>query len=330
MFDSLQTPERSIGDTAYSIESSTVHWAMSNSVGFARESTETPGALPVHQNPDGIAEQQGNGRHPVPAGLTGSECDGQPAEPAGPADLGCGGHSAEPAGIEGLQLDGQVVEPAGSAGRPGDLRPAEQVGNAGPKSAEKQAVYSKGDVNGEHTRMIEALRRDNRCLQGEELQRSLYLQQTLINLSRTYVTPVPRAENQTVEQYLQAQDIAVRQHRDRLKMESEARVFGPASREAFKLYVDWIQRRAVPSVIRTLDALQLPIPPGCPMTLPADSYQRRVTPALYEAMAESGELSLNLNLIMDCVPSETQLVTLDNTYRWLATTNRSVETALRS
>jgi hypothetical protein len=157
------------------------------------------------------------------------------------------------------------------------------------------------DAVSERQNKIEELQKNNTVLKGEELDRSQYLQQTLINLLPLF----PEAGVTDPEKSQKAES-------HQLKLEQEAKVFGPASRKAYERYVNFLQTRAVPEAVREMDSFKLPVPAGCPLTLPTDRLNRAVHPELYRAMANTNEIKANLALDVNTVPSETQLRRLDS------------------
>lgn len=174
---------------------------------------------------------------------------------------------------------------------------------------------------------IEELKKKFEVLTGDEAKRAQYLQQTLTNLAVLYVdvqrSPLPGKEDEDRQKLLDA----IKQTREKLQMEKEAGVFGPASQDAFKKYADWLHSKAVPEAVKEIDSLQLAIPPGCPIGLPADRYQRSVSPDLYRALASNNELKAEFNVDTTKVPNEAQLAKLDSAYDWLAKCNESASNA---
>ena len=106
--------------------------------------------------------------------------------------------------------------PAGQIDAPAPLRPGERA-----------AVQPPGDAAA-RTREIEALRQAQPRLQEDEITRSQYLQQTLTNLARLYTDIGPRLADQSIDAYMQASREAITQRQERLRLEQEAGVFGPA------------------------------------------------------------------------------------------------------
>lgn len=177
------------------------------------------------------------------------------------------------------------------------------------------------------TREIEELRRAGAPLTGDDLKRNQYLQQTLSNLAGLFTEVAPKREDEKPEDYLKRRADEVSKQRERLELEKEAGVFGPATKAAYENYVNFLQRRAIPEAVREMDSLQLAMPPGCPIGLPADQYQRRISPELYRALGSNNELSLNMGLDVTNLPTEAQLQKLDSAYEWLAKCNEGAADA---
>lgn len=164
---------------------------------------------------------------------------------------------------------------------------------------------------------IQELQRNNKVLtEAAELDRSQYLQQVLINLLPEF----PEANAADPRK-------SVIEEREQLKLEQEAHVFGPASQKAYARYVDFLQTRAVPETVRIMDSFRLPIPAGCPLTLPGDSLNRAVHPELYQSLANTNELRVKMGLDTTKVPSEAQLKRLDAAYDWLEACKERLTTA---
>ncbi|MBY0547128.1 MAG: HEAT repeat domain-containing protein [Candidatus Obscuribacterales bacterium] len=171
------------------------------------------------------------------------------------------------------------------------------------------------------TKEIEELKKKYESLTGDELKRAQYLQQTLTNLAVLYVdvqrSVLPGNEEKDRQKLLDA----IKLTREKIALEREAGVFGPASRDAFTKYADWLHSKAVPEAVKEIDSLQLSIPAGCPIGLPADRYQRSISPELYRALASNNELKAEFNVDTAKVPTEAQLAKLDSAYEWLAKCN---------
>lgn len=167
-------------------------------------------------------------------------------------------------------------------------------------------------------------------LSAEDAQNAKHTQQTLQNLAVLF-TGVPDIESkmlaiqalpnsrreEAVTRLKQEQSDAIRDRQAKLQQEREAGVFGPASKSALNDYIQWM-KRAVPDAVLQLDSLLIALPPGCPVELPVDRYQRAINPELYKAMASSGRLKLDLDLDTDKIPSRDQLDKLDGIFDWLA------------
>lgn len=176
------------------------------------------------------------------------------------------------------------------------------------------------------TREIEELRRAG-TLTGDDQKRNEYLQQTLHNLGHLFMDDLPRLANEKDQDYAKRLADDVSRRRERLELEKEAGVFGPATKAEFEKYVSWLQQRAIPEAVREMDGLKIAMPTGCPIGLPADQYQRTITPDLYKALAANNELTLNMGLDTKSLPSEKQLQKLDDAYNWLTQCNESATDA---
>lgn len=177
------------------------------------------------------------------------------------------------------------------------------------------------------TREIEELRRTGAPLTGDDLKRNQYLQQTLSNLAGLFSEHAPKRDDETNEAYMKRVQDELSRQRERLDLEKEAGVFGPATKSAYESYVNFLQKRAIPEAVREMDSLQLAMPPGCPITLPSDQYQRSISPELYRAMSSNSELSLNMGLDITRLPTEEQLQKLDGAFNWLAKCNEGAAEA---
>lgn len=148
-----------------------------------------------------------------------------------------------------------------------------------------------------------------------ERARVLYLQDTLINLFSLYESAA-KTESANEAKHSLAD----------LKGEREAGEFGAATRHAYDCYITWLQR-SVPSTILEMSSLQLPLPPGCPMQLHKDTYDRAVCPQYHEAQIGAGKLHLDLNLDSAHPPDDNALDTLVRCYDWLAACNKAASEA---
>lgn len=215
-------------------------------------------------------------------------------------------------------------------GKPDDKpadRPAEVPVAVAPAAAAEAAAFTPLDAAGK-TREIEELRRAGAPLTGDDLKRNQYLQQTLSNLAGLFTdATTARGEDETPQAYLKRIADEVSKRRERLELEKEAGVFGPATKAAYESYVNFLQKRAIPEAVREMDSLRLAMPPGCPIGLPADQYQRSISPELYRALGSNNELSLNMGLDIAKLPTEEQLQKLDGAYEWLAKCNESAAEA---
>lgn len=164
-------------------------------------------------------------------------------------------------------------------------------------------------------------------LTGDDLKRARYLQQTLTNLLPVFFTMDRTGLALLTNDKLQERE---RKHRadseqllKELKKEQELGMFGPATRQAYQRYVEWLQN-AVPATIMELDSLKLQLPAGAPIELESDRFGRAADPALYRALAADRRLSLDLAIPTAKLPTDEQLNKLDDTYNWLARSSEAV------
>ncbi|MBX9687013.1 MAG: HEAT repeat domain-containing protein [Candidatus Obscuribacterales bacterium] len=163
-------------------------------------------------------------------------------------------------------------------------------------------------------------------LEGDDLKRAKYLQETLGNLTPIYTElkfTTEEQENLKPQEKAERVRKAVEDLRAELAKEKEAGVFGPATQKAYEQYTNWLQK-AVPATIKELDSLQLSLPAGSPIELETNRYGRAMDPQLYKALANDNRLALELKVQPGSIPSEAQLDKLDAAFAWLAKSNESV------
>lgn len=212
--------------------------------------------------------------------------------------------------------------------RPGEAAVGGKSAGAGVKSESAKTLDSKGSDakaneaagNGGEQRIDKNVK-----LEGTDLKRANYLQDTLKSLAPIYLEPIPGSaiENPGSQERADQARKQVEEVRSNLKKERDAQIFGPATQDAYRRYVEWLQK-SVPQTIRELDSLQLSIPPGSPISLDSDGSGRTVDPRLYKALAADERLSLQLALKPGELPTDEQLDKLDNVYNFLARSNQSI------
>lgn len=114
--------------------------------------------------------------------------------------------------------------------------------------------------------------------------------------------------------------------RDAIKKESDAGVFGPATKEAYKQYVSWLEK-AVPETVRQMESLHRALPPGGPLQLPVDRFDHAVSPQYYTTLVAEKKLTLDLKIDCESLPSHDTVEKLLDTFAWLEDCNRSAESA---
>ena len=151
---------------------------------------------------------------------------------------------------------------------------------------------------------------EEKPLTAAEKRATNFLQQQIINV---FSIAQPRPENMSDEDYKEH----VRQGVEKVQAEKDAGVFGPATQEAYKNTVTWLEKQAVPGAITELTRLQLPLPSGTPLALPPDIPGRVISLDLYKQMVDNGRLTPDLKLDTTKVPSDLELEKIDDTMRWL-------------
>lgn len=153
---------------------------------------------------------------------------------------------------------------------------------------------------------------DARKLEGDEAARAQLLQQNLINTAARYVDVITKDPEVATR--------SVKAVTDGIEEERRAGVFGPATQQAYRRYIDWMEKQAVPQTVREMDMMRLEVPAGCPIELPADAYQRSIHPDLYKV----GDLKMNMGIDATKVPSEADMDKLDDVVGWLGKCNTRV------
>jgi hypothetical protein len=158
----------------------------------------------------------------------------------------------------------------------------------------------------------------------EQLKRNTFVQELLINLAPGYTQAKVKA-GEKVDPLKLPPEVTKRQ--EELRKELEAGTFGPATKAAFKDYLEWAEKLAVPEAVRTMARMVLSIPPGCPIKVPVDELMRTIRPDLYKALANSNSLTLKLDIDPNQLPSEGSLKKMDMVTDFLNNCNESVATA---
>ncbi len=117
---------------------------------------------------------------------------------------------------------------------------------------------------------------------------------------------------------------------DKVEAEKKAGKFGPASQEAYKRFVDWYEKEAVPGTVKALDGLGIPIPPGCPCDLPLNENGRPIQPDLFKSLVGIDKLEFKSKLDTSKVPSDENLDAIDKGLNWLDASNNAYEETTRA
>ncbi|MEZ4486928.1 MAG: HEAT repeat domain-containing protein [Cyanobacteriota/Melainabacteria group bacterium] len=147
-------------------------------------------------------------------------------------------------------------------------------------------------------------------LSADEQRRVSFLQKQIVNI---YSISQPRPENVSDEEFARQ----VKEGVEKIQQEEREGRFGPATKEAYKNMVTWIEKQAVPGAITELTRLQLPLPSGTPLELPADQYNNVVSVDYYKQLVQTGRITPNLKLDSANVPSDLEIEKIDDTMRWL-------------
>ncbi len=151
-------------------------------------------------------------------------------------------------------------------------------------------------------------------LEGVDLQVAQRVQDMLLRYA--YLLPtVERKKDESMEDAGKRADKELLEKKTRIEEERKNGVFGPASQQAYKDFVEKLQM-IVPSTVSDMADLHLPIPPGCPMDLPRDKYNFLSSPELFRKQVASGELTCNLNVSFGEKPKYEDLTKLENTLRF--------------
>ncbi|MBY0552472.1 MAG: hypothetical protein K2W95_34645 [Candidatus Obscuribacterales bacterium] len=169
-------------------------------------------------------------------------------------------------------------------------------------------------------------------------ERALYLQKTLIQFAPLFMalntdssdaadtrdlTPEQR-QNRSIARHQEEVDRVKQQ----IKSECDSGRVGPATERAYRQYVQWLEK-AVPTNIRRMQALGLPLPPGSQLMLSSENGQP-MEPQLFTRLASLDRISLNLPTSFEAMQrSDTLIDKLDAVFDWLATCNRE-ETSARA
>src|SRR5262249_17249897 len=134
-----------------------------------------------------------------------------------------------------------------------DLKKEREAGIFGPASqaALKQIIdWVKVGTNAEIARELDAAKLPTEAQlkklepELEQLKRNLYIQETLINLAPGYTKTEPLKKDEKVDPNKLPPEVIARQAE--LRKEMEAGVFGDKTKAAFKDYLEWCEKLAVP------------------------------------------------------------------------------------
>lgn len=177
---------------------------------------------------------------------------------------------------------------------------------------------SKEDTSKELVPALEIV--EDKPLTGEEKERAGFVQDQVISL---YKATQPRPEGQTDEEY----DKHVKEKIEAIKKEKEEGIYGPATKEAFKNTVTWLENQAIPGSIAELHRLELPIPANSPLNLSEARHNRIISVDLFKEMAANGLLKPDLKIKTDEVPGDTELDKFSDSLVWLKEVDKRATTA---
>ncbi|HEY9785041.1 MAG TPA: hypothetical protein V6D17_06535, partial [Candidatus Obscuribacterales bacterium] len=172
---------------------------------------------------------------------------------------------------------------------------------------------------------------ETRKLTADEADRGQYLQESMANLLAAWNPFKPSEEakkdQKKFEEEVKKYQENLEKQRKAILEERERGEFGPATAKALGDYKKWIEQGVVPEAVRTLDSMALPIPPGCPITLPFDRHQRAINPYLYKALGSTDKLKLDLKFDPGRFPTEEEQQRIDDAMAWLEKCHEAVRTA---
>jgi len=162
---------------------------------------------------------------------------------------------------------------------------------------------------------------------SDELMRMSSLQDTLTSFMPGIRDFKPKSETpEGREEEFKTFKEKLQKDQEEIKKEKERGVFGPATNKAFQEYKDWLEAKAVPSALISLDCMQLPIPDGCPLKLPMDKNQRAINPELFKAITAGGDQRLDLGINAGKIPTDEDLQKLDSTLGWVERSTQRIQT----
>ncbi|MGH9549485.1 MAG: hypothetical protein ACRD3W_08920, partial [Terriglobales bacterium] len=154
-------------------------------------------------------------------------------------------------------------------------------------------------------------------LNDSERQRLDFLQRQLANLLPLCLRSTNSGEA--------AQADAKKQLDALVKEQSEHR-FGPATADAYKKVVDWLQAKALPGGLKELTELALPIPANSPIPLPSENGFVRSQEFL-QALATAGKTNADLHLDPTRIPTNAELDSLNRSVDWLKSADDNIRDA---
>ena len=162
---------------------------------------------------------------------------------------------------------------------------------------------------------------------SDELMRMSSLQDTLTSFMPGIRDFKPKTETpEGREEEFKTFKEKLQKDQEEIRKEKERGVFGPATNKAFQEYKDWLEAKAVPSALISLDCMQLPIPDGCPLKLPMDQNQRAINPELFKAITAGGDQRLDLGISAGKIPTDEDLQKLDSTLGWVERSTQRIQT----
>lgn len=165
----------------------------------------------------------------------------------------------------------------------------------------------------EHQRPVEAPRPPEResppPLTAEQRYFAQFYQQRFLDNLSTITT---RADGQSPEQF--QQQVAARA--EAIKKEMERGEFGPESQAAFKDYLQWLQKKAIPGMVSELSSSGVGLPAGSPVEIPLENG-RRISVEDYISRIINGRLPVDLQLDPTRPPTLEEAQRLENAVDWM-------------
>lgn len=161
-----------------------------------------------------------------------------------------------------------------------------------------------------------------RQLSAQEIDRLGYLQDYLLTeLRRTRVADSPNAERLRELEALvldEAQGI-VRNEDGEITARIGRPYYGEATREALRLWVEFLERQQIPGLYRTIADARSQMPTRGPIPLQVDDGGRPIATNLFLQRARNGQLQCNLNIALDgdTIPGWTEVRRLSNALEFI-------------